>query len=92
MVAFGRNSLEKKIQNIMVEGGVTNQPIIEGLHFNCISNEQKEDLEKPFLEEEVLVALLCPRKKAPRPYGFLMKFLKVLGCVKRRCYGNSDRV
>lgn len=54
------------------------RPILEGLHFKCVSEQQKEDLEKPFMDEEVLEALVALKEdKAPGPNGFPMKFYKV---------------
>lgn len=54
------------------------RPILEGLHFKCVSEQQKEDLEKPLSEEEVLEALATLKEdKAPGLDGFPMKFYKV---------------
>lgn len=54
------------------------RPVLNGLQFRCVSDQQKEELERPFLEEEVLEALASLKEdNAPGPDGFPMKFYKV---------------
>ncbi|XP_059624654.1 uncharacterized protein LOC132267514 [Cornus florida] len=51
--------------------------ILDGLEFDEISSEDKEWLERPFREEEVLEALRsCEGDKAPRPDGFTLAFFQ----------------
>ncbi|XP_059639641.1 uncharacterized protein LOC132282014 [Cornus florida] len=52
------------------------RPLLEGLQFDSISEEECLGLELPFSEEEVLIALKsCNGDKAPGPDDFTMRFL-----------------
>lgn len=49
--------------------------VVEGVEFDCISEEQQRWLERPFLEEDVRVDLNSMEEdKAPGPNGFPTKF------------------
>ncbi|XP_059658337.1 uncharacterized protein LOC132304600 [Cornus florida] len=52
------------------------RPRLDDLHFDSISVEDRDGLERSFMEEEVLEALKsCNSDKAPGPDGFIMSFL-----------------
>ncbi|XP_059669248.1 uncharacterized protein LOC132314393 [Cornus florida] len=52
------------------------RPKLDGLHFEAISELDKDRIENPFTEEEVLKALSsCNGDKALGPDGFTMRFL-----------------
>ncbi|GKV29211.1 hypothetical protein SLEP1_g38157 [Rubroshorea leprosula] len=53
------------------------RPIMEGVHFNKISETEKDLLTEPFLEAEVKAAVWnCDSDKAPGPDGLSFGFLK----------------
>ena len=59
---------------------------IRRLQFDQISQQEAENLEMPFSEDEIYVALMeMNEDKAPGPDGFTMAFCKVVGSsLKRR--------
>lgn len=53
------------------------RPVFEGLQFNKLSQDQAENLIKPFSNDEIDEAMAsCDSDKAPGPDGFNFKFVK----------------
>lgn len=54
------------------------RPVLEGVDFERIDEEQRSQLERPFADDKVKAALSSLKDdKAPSPNGFPSKFLKV---------------
>jgi len=54
-----------------------NRPVLDGVEFKQLSEEEKMELEEPFSEEEVKEAIWsCDRNKSPGPDGYNFGFLK----------------
>lgn len=53
------------------------RPMLKGIHFNSISNEEAATLESPFSDLKIKVAVWsCNGSKSPGPNGFNFYFLR----------------
>lgn len=53
------------------------RPFLDGMEFDCISNQEKCWIERPFSEEEVHSCILDMKgDKAPDPDGFTISFFQ----------------
>ncbi|GKV01533.1 hypothetical protein SLEP1_g14082 [Rubroshorea leprosula] len=74
------NSMKDGVANYfetLFKEDVWQRPVLDGVEFKKISDEERAMLEAPFSEEEVRQAVWsCESSKAPGPNGFNFKFVK----------------
>ncbi|GKV36495.1 hypothetical protein SLEP1_g44621 [Rubroshorea leprosula] len=74
------NSMKDGVANYfetLFKEDVWQRPVLDGIEFKKISDEERVMLEAPFSEEEVRQAVWsCESMKAPGPDGFNFKFVK----------------
>lgn len=75
-----RNQIKQFYQNLYSDP-FPYRPKIEGVDFDSINDKDQRWLERPFSKEKVMIALNgMEGDKAPRPDGFPIGFLSLLGC------------
>ncbi|GKV25499.1 hypothetical protein SLEP1_g34934 [Rubroshorea leprosula] len=86
------NSMKDGVANYfetLFKEDVWQRPVLDGIEFKKIPDEEKAMLEAPFSEEEVRQAVWsCESTKAPGPDGFNFKFVKEMwGTLKEDVMG-----
>ncbi|GLU23474.1 hypothetical protein SLE2022_394740 [Rubroshorea leprosula] len=86
------NSMKDGVANYfetLFKEDVWQRPVLDGVEFKKISDEERAMLEAPFSEEEVRQAVWsCESTKAPGPDGFNFKFVKEMwGTLKEDVMG-----